>query len=73
MNTTKSIRCAIGRHRWQPTPVAGMHERTCVDCGSSRFDASVHPAHEARSGGFRASGPVPGQGLTDGAFGGGSE
>jgi hypothetical protein len=67
MKTNKSIRCAVGRHRWQPTPVAGMHERICVDCGSSRFDASIHPAHEASNG----TGPVPAYFISDGGFGGG--
>ena len=56
MNTNKSIKCAIGRHHWQPTPVAGMHERICLDCGSARFDASIHPNHEARSAAVSASG-----------------
>jgi hypothetical protein len=43
MNTKKSLRCTIGRHRWQPTTVAGMRERICVRCGRNHFDASVHP------------------------------
>jgi hypothetical protein len=71
MNTNKSIRCAIGRHRWQPTPVAGMHERICVDCGSARFDASIHPDHEARSAAVSASGLVLAHSVSDGGFGGG--
>jgi len=48
MNTKTSLRCTIGRHRWQPTTVAGMRERICVHCGRSRFDASVHPDFNAR-------------------------
>ena len=71
MNTSKSFRCAIGRHCWQPTPVAGMHERICIDCGRSRFDASIHPAHEACSGVVSDSALGPGQGLSIGGFGGG--
>ena len=71
MNTNKSIRCTIGRHRWQPTPVAGMHERICVDCGSPRFDASIHPNHAARSGAVSALGPAPAHFLSDGGFDGG--
>ena len=71
MNTNKRMRCAIGRHRWQPTSVAGMHERICVDCGSSRFDASIHPNHESRSGAVSAWGLGSGQGLSDGGFGDG--
>ena len=72
MNTNKSIRCAIGRHRWQPTPVAGMHERICVDCGSARFDASIHPDHEARSAAVSASGLALAHSVSDGGFGGGA-
>ena len=71
MNTNKSIKCAIGRHRWQPTPVAGMHEWICVDCGSARFDASIHPDHEARSGAVSASGLALAHSVSDGGFGGG--
>ena len=71
MNTNKSVRCVIGRHRWQPTPVAGMHERICLNCGKSRFDASIHPDHEARSGADSPSGPAPPHFLADGGFGGG--
>jgi len=71
MNTRKSIRCAIGRHRWQPTPVAGMHERICVDCGSPRFDASIHPKQEAGNGADSASGLAPAHFISDGGFGGG--
>ena len=71
MNTNKSIRCAVGRHRWQPTPIAGMHERICVECGSTRFDASIHPIHEARTGAVTASGPARTQFLSDGGYGGG--
>ena len=48
MNTKKSLRCTIGRHRWQPTTVAGMRERICVLCGRNHFDASVHPDRSAR-------------------------
>ncbi|WP_404387426.1 hypothetical protein [Humibacillus xanthopallidus] len=70
MNTNKSIRCAIGRHHWQPSTVDGMHERICVDCGSSRFDASIHPDHEARGGVVSASGLAPAIFLSDGGFGG---
>ena len=58
MNTTKSIRCAVVRHRWQPTPVAGMNERICLDCRSFRFDATIHPDHKARSETVSASGPA---------------
>ena len=71
MNTNKSIRCAIGRHRWQPNPISDMHERICVDCGSPRFDASIHPDHEAGSGTVSASGPGPAHFLSGGGFGGG--
>ena len=71
MNTNKSVRCVIGRHRWQPTPVAGMHERICLDCGSSRFDAAIHPDHVARSETVSASAPAPARFLADGGFGGG--
>ena len=71
MNTNKSIRCAIGRHRWQPTPIAGMHERICLDCGSPRFDASIHPDREAGSGAVSASVPAPARFLSDGGFSGG--
>ena len=70
MNTNKSIRCAIGRHRWQPTPVAGMHERICLDCGSARFDASIHPDHEAPSAAVSASGLALAHSVSDGGFGG---
>ena len=50
MNTTKSMSCTIGRHHWQPTPVAGMHEQVCVHCGAHRFNASIHPDHDAHDG-----------------------
>lgn len=71
MNTNKSIRCTIGRHHWQPTTVAGMHERICVDCGRPRFDASIHPDHETRGGAVSAPGLAPAAFLSDGGFGGG--
>lgn len=71
MNSNKSIRCTIGRHHWQPTTVAGMHERICVDCGRPRFDASIHPDHETRGGGVSAPGLAPAAFLSDGGFGGG--
>ena len=70
MNTNKSIRCTIGRHHWQPTAVAGMHERICVDCGSARFDASIHPDHEAHGVAVSVSGLAPAVFLSDGGFGG---
>jgi hypothetical protein len=71
MNTTKSIRCTIGRHRWQPTPAAGMHERVCVNCGSHRFDASIHADHYAGGGAISPAGPAPAHFLADGGFIGG--
>ena len=70
MNTTQSIRCTIGRHHWQPTPIAGMHERVCVHCGSHRFDASIHADHSARDGrAVSASGLAPAVFLADGGLG----
>jgi hypothetical protein len=71
MNTNKSIRCTFGRHRWQPTSVAGMHERICLECGSARFDASIHPDHEARSVAVSSSGLALAHSVSDGGFGGG--
>ena len=70
MNTNKSIKCAIGRHHWQPTPVAGMHERICLNCGKSRFDASIHPDHEAPSAAANPSGLALAHSVSDAAFGG---
>ncbi|WP_156415569.1 hypothetical protein [Terrabacter sp. Soil811] len=70
MNTTKSISCNIGRHHWQPTPVAGMHEQVCVHCGSHRFNASIHPDHDARDGGAGSPAlPAPAVFLADGGLG----
>jgi hypothetical protein len=71
MNTTKSIRCTIGRHHWQPTRVAGMHERVCADCGSHRFDASIHEDHQAGGGAISPAGPDPAHFLAGGGFTGG--
>jgi hypothetical protein len=66
MNTRKSMRCTIGRHRWQPTAVAGMRERICVLCGRNHFDPSVHPDRESRESAapvFVPWGPVGGGGI----------
>ena len=48
-----------------------MNERICLDCRSFRFDATIHPDHEARSETVSASGPAATPFLFDGGIGGG--
>ena len=75
MDTTKSVKCTIGRHRWEPAFDDPTHGNTCSECGRHRPGGrgARHGGGRDHSAGFWAGsgwGYSDGGGL-GGGFGGG--
>ena len=68
MDTTKDIRCTIGRHQWQYTTSDRMGDRTCLRCGRSRYHGSRRRPDPAESDGAVDHGSGGGGGFWSGAF-----
>jgi hypothetical protein len=67
MDTTKSLKCRIGRHHWDFTTQDRMVVRTCTECGLLR---RREPASSDRWGGYGGHEGTWGLWGINGGFGG---